>query len=110
MVPHPLVSSSPLPFLFLSVFSLIPSHSPFVGYGEYAGRECYAPLIKALNQANYTVLAHDHQGHGRSKGDRGYVATVDGVAGDLFHFVKETSAAYPGSIRSSLFLLNLKTF
>ncbi|WP_183086566.1 alpha/beta fold hydrolase [Mycetocola zhadangensis] len=54
------------------------------GVGEHARR--YAPLARELNAAGYTVIAHDHRGHGQTGihhlgmgklGDRNIRAAID---------------------------------
>ncbi len=55
------------------------------GYGEHHGR--YTHVIEAFNKAGYTVYALDHQGHGRSTGERAYVNTIDELVDDLHTYV-----------------------
>ena len=41
------------------------------GFGEHSGR--YEHVARAFNELGLAVYALDHQGHGQSEGDRGYV-------------------------------------
>jgi len=56
------------------------------GLSEHAGR--YGPLARALNEAGYSVYAHDHRGHGKSQGRRGVVGDFPDLVADL-HLLRE---------------------
>mmetsp|Transcript_44550 Transcript_44550/g.96867 ORF Transcript_44550/g.96867 Transcript_44550/m.96867 type:complete len:351 (-) Transcript_44550:47-1099(-) len=57
------------------------------GMGEYIGR--YEHVAKALNAAGMTVFALDHQGHGRSEGDRCYAKRLADFVDDILQFARE---------------------
>jgi acylglycerol lipase len=60
------------------------------GFGEHTGRAGYATLASRLNAAGFAVHAVDHQGHGRSSGDRAFFERIDDVISDFWHFAIET--------------------
>jgi len=51
------------------------------GLGEHSGR--YAHVIDALNRAQWSVVAYDHRGHGRSPGSRGALTHANALLDDL---------------------------
>lgn len=57
-------------------------------YRDHSGR--FAPLVSALNSRGFSCYAMDHQGHGQSGGERGYVESFGHYARDLLAFVRET--------------------
>ena len=63
------------------------------GLGEHAGR--YAHVAAALVQAGFAVRAYDHQGHGRSAGQRGTLHTPDGLLQDLATVIDDTRRRAP---------------
>lgn len=70
------------------------------GMAEYAER--YEPFIQALNNANITVIAHDHVGHGSSidpqHPEYGYIADVNPenvILEDIHHVANIVKQAYP---------------
>jgi hypothetical protein len=50
------------------------------GLGEHIGR--YEHVAAALNDAGYNVFGMDHQGHGRSEGDRGHAERFQHMVDD----------------------------
>ena len=58
------------------------------GYGEHAGR--YAHVAEHLVRHGGSVYAPDHQGHGRSEGERALVQRLDDLVDDL-HTVAHTA-------------------
>jgi acylglycerol lipase len=86
----------------------LPSQSPpkgivFVvhGYVDHSG--WYEELAAALTADGYAVFAHDHQGWGRSDGDRGYVERFQHFVDDLLHFVELKTALFPPKTKVFLF-------
>ena len=63
------------------------------GLGEHAGR--YSHVADALVQAGFAVRAYDHQGHGRSAGQRGTLHTPDGLLQDLATVIDDTRRHAP---------------
>jgi len=57
------------------------------GFGEHAER--YSELARCLIAEGTTVAALDHQGHGRSEGDRTFVEKFQDYVDDLLYFVEE---------------------
>ena len=51
------------------------------GFAEHCGR--YGVLAAALSARGYRVVAYDHQGHGRSEGDRAHVERFAHYVDDL---------------------------
>jgi alpha-beta hydrolase superfamily lysophospholipase len=51
------------------------------GLGEHS--DIYDPLARALNLTGWAVVAYDLRGHGRSEGQRGYVADFKNLERDL---------------------------
>ncbi|MFX1251127.1 MAG: alpha/beta hydrolase [Promethearchaeota archaeon] len=51
------------------------------GLAEHSGR--YNNVVNALVPVGYTVYAHDHRGHGKSEGERGYVASFSDFVEDV---------------------------
>jgi len=66
------------------------------GLGEHSGR--YAHVAAKMNQANYTVRAFDHRGHGRSEGKRGYTPSYEALLDDIQDFMTETPSDDPNNI------------
>ena len=56
------------------------------GINEYSGR--YAHVADYLNQHGYDFFTYDHQGFGRSEGERGEVGSFDVLRHDLLHFIQ----------------------
>eukprot|EP01062_Namystynia_karyoxenos_P056225 TRINITY_DN47195_c0_g1_i1.p1 TRINITY_DN47195_c0_g1~~TRINITY_DN47195_c0_g1_i1.p1 ORF type:complete len:327 (+),score=97.45 TRINITY_DN47195_c0_g1_i1:96-1076(+) len=59
------------------------------GFGEHCGRAAYDKLALALNGMGLDVYAMDHQGHGRSGGERVHVEDFVCLIRDLRKFVRE---------------------
>lgn len=64
------------------------------GYGEHC--RAYAELAEALVGRGFVVAGFDARGHGRSGGQRGFVARYSDYVEDLGRFVQSTRAALPG--------------
>jgi len=69
------------------------------GFGEHAER--YAELARALAKSGFVVAALDHQGHGRSEGDRTYVEKFQDYVDDLLQFVEDVclKRKFPGIVQ-----------
>ena len=59
------------------------------GLGEHSGR--YGDLVDVLTKNGFGVYTYDHRGHGRSRGQRGYVRSFDQLINDLRAFLKLVS-------------------
>jgi alpha-beta hydrolase superfamily lysophospholipase len=64
------------------------------GYGEHIGR--YGHVAEALRAAGAVVVGPDHEGHGRSEGERALIADYDRVCDDLHAVAEKAAQAYPG--------------
>jgi len=57
------------------------------GLAEHGGR--YAHVAAALTARGFAVWVHDHRGHGRSEGLRGYVERFDMYVEDMHTFIQQ---------------------
>ena len=65
------------------------------GVGEHCGR--YEALARQLcDKLGVAVVALDHQGHGKSEGDRLFVRDFDDFVDDVEALTKQTQAKFPG--------------
>ena len=64
------------------------------GYGEHAGR--YQHVAEHLVGHGAAVYAPDHQGHGKSEGDRVLVHSIDDLVSDLHAVAARAKAQHPG--------------
>jgi len=64
------------------------------GYGEHAGR--YEHVAEHLVRHGAAVVAPDHQGHGRSEGERALVQTIEDLVADLRAVASRAKGAHPG--------------
>ena len=64
------------------------------GIGEHSDN--YEHLIKALNDAGYSVFAHDLRGHGRSGGVRVFTPSIGHIMQDVDLVVKRAQTFAPG--------------
>lgn len=64
------------------------------GYGEHIGR--YGHVADALRAAGAAVAGPDHEGHGRSDGERALIADYDPVIEDLHAVAQRVAQQYPG--------------
>jgi alpha-beta hydrolase superfamily lysophospholipase len=67
------------------------------GVNEHLGR--YGGVVEVLTGAGFSVVGHDHRGHGRSDGRRGHVDDFDDYARDLVaHVERERGLAPDGKV------------
>jgi alpha-beta hydrolase superfamily lysophospholipase len=64
------------------------------GYGEHIGR--YAHVAAALQAAGAAVVGPDHEGHGRSAGQRAVITDFEDVVDDLHAVAQRTAARHAG--------------
>ena len=64
------------------------------GYGEHIGR--YTHVAAALQAAGAVVVGPDHEGHGRSAGQRAVITDFEDVVDDLHAVAQRTAARYAG--------------
>lgn len=64
------------------------------GMGDHSGR--FESLAGFLNQNEFTVMAPDLRGHGRSQGQRGYIRNFDALLDDLDLAVEKTTGTGNG--------------
>jgi len=63
------------------------------GYGEHIGR--YQHVADALHAAGAAVFGPDHEGHGRSAGDRGLIEDFEAVVSDLHGVALHAAEKHP---------------
>jgi len=63
------------------------------GLGEYCDR--YGHVAQMLNEKGYAVFSMDHQGHGRSEGERVHVEAFSDYFDDYFQFIDKVFKANP---------------
>lgn len=64
------------------------------GFAEHL--QWYEDLALRLTARGLLAFGHDHVGHGRSEGVRGYVDTVDDYVEDVLRHCDDLRAGYPG--------------
>lgn len=64
------------------------------GFGEHL--QWYEDLALRLTATGLLAFGHDHAGHGRSEGVRGYVESVDDYVVDVLKHCDDVRAGYPG--------------
>ena len=64
------------------------------GYGEHIGR--YEELIEKINERGGAVYTQDHQGHGKSDGERAIIEDFESVIEDLHELQKLAIQENPG--------------
>ena len=69
------------------------------GYGEHSGR--YGHVAKRLVEAGATVYAPDHQGHGRSEGERALIEDGEDLTADCHTVVELARERAPRPAASS---------
>ncbi len=65
------------------------------GQGEHIGR--YRPVAEWFNQHQIAVLGYDHQGYGRSEGNRGHAKNLEVLLDDIGLLLDKTRQQYPGT-------------
>lgn len=65
------------------------------GMGEHCGR--YLHVARALNDANFSVVAYDQRGHGLSEGKRGHTPNNDSLLDGVDQLLAEMSSVAPGA-------------
>jgi len=58
------------------------------GFGEHVSRRSYHLLAERLNKSGFIVHGMDHQGHGRSNGERVHVEQFTDYAEDFIQFIQ----------------------
>jgi len=91
LFPQYIVSPSTGLWLFTRAWRVPPADERGVvfilhAYREHIGR--YEPLAAALNAAGFSVYGHDHQGHGQSGGERGFVEVFNHYVLDALHYMR----------------------
>jgi alpha-beta hydrolase superfamily lysophospholipase len=64
------------------------------GYGEHIGR--YGHVAQALHRAGAAVIGPDHQGHGKSEGERAQIEDFEKVVTDLHTVTLQALEKYSG--------------
>lgn len=72
-----------------AVIALVP------GQGEHIGR--YMQLADWYNRHGVAVTGYDHQGYGRSEGNRGHARNLQVLLDDIGQLIEETRSRYPGT-------------
>ena len=65
------------------------------GQGEHIGR--YTPVAEWFNRHGIAVVGYDHQGYGRSEGQRGHAKNLDVLLEDIGLLLNKTREIYPGA-------------
>jgi len=73
------------------------------GFAEHTGRAGYAALARSLTDAGFIVHALDHQGHGRSTGDRSFFVSLDDLVTDAIDFIKAKNKLHDANIPRLIF-------
>jgi alpha-beta hydrolase superfamily lysophospholipase len=63
------------------------------GLGEHSGR--YLPFVEYFVARGYGVYALDHEGHGRSEGQRGYIPHLSTFVDTLFDYIGQIKGKHP---------------
>jgi len=64
------------------------------GITEHCCRSGYIALYESLSLAGVDVYSHDHVGHGRSEGLRGYVEKFEHYVDDLLGYIRHCQQKY----------------
>jgi predicted dienelactone hydrolase len=72
------------------------------GFGEHIGR--YEHIAGALTRAGFVVYGLDHQGHGRSEGDRAFVVRFSDYADDVLQLTELAQSRHPALARRTFLL------
>ena len=84
------------------------------GIGEHIGR--YEHVAKRMNENGYLVFGMDHQGHGRSEGDRLFVKSFEHVSDDYLQYIvtvlrsSEKMVTVEGGVRDHVVLNTLPRY
>ena len=62
------------------------------GMGEYSGR--YAHVAKKLNEHDFSVVAFDHFGHGKTSGKRGHNPSFEAVLESIAVTIEKAKAFF----------------
>tara|TARA_B100000768_G_scaffold177001_1_gene190579 strand:+ start:982 stop:1806 length:825 start_codon:yes stop_codon:yes gene_type:complete len=65
------------------------------GMGEYSGR--YAHVAKRLNDNDFSVVAFDHFGHGKTTGKRGHNPSFEAVLESVSMTIKKATELFPNT-------------
>lgn len=63
------------------------------GMGEHSGR--FANVAKKLTDNNFSVVAFDHFGHGKTEGKRGHNPSFDAVLDSITATIEKATALFP---------------
>jgi len=69
------------------------------GLGEHCTRKGYWNLANFFTARGFAVFSLDHQGHGRSSGDRSYVRSYQWAVNDFYDYAQTIVSKYPKSPR-----------
>jgi alpha-beta hydrolase superfamily lysophospholipase len=69
------------------------------GLGEHCTRKGYWNLANYFTARGYAVFSLDHQGHGRSSGDRAFVRSFQWAVNDFYDYAQTITIKYPRSPR-----------
>jgi len=65
------------------------------GMGEYSGR--YMHVAKTLNEHDFSVVAFDHFGHGKTTGKRGHNPSFEAVLESIAVTIEKAKELFPNT-------------
>ncbi|CAG9311052.1 unnamed protein product [Blepharisma stoltei] len=70
----------------------------FFFHGLWSSSGSFTHIAQRLSEENYEILAFDQEGHGRSEGPRGKVASIENCINNAIDFISVAKEFYPENI------------